>query len=313
LLGYGLAKIGWAYNQFPEPGVAQLMKTYGDSSPMNLLWTFMGASRPYTIFAGLGEVIGALLLIWRRTTTLGAIVVFGVMLNVVMMNFCYDVPVKQYSVHLLIMAVFLLLPEIPRLTNLLIWNRPTEKVDLLPPYTGSKTIWIYRAIKTAVIIIGFGIPIYMRINQEIEHFSKTTVQPEFFGSYEVEEFKRDGIVLDPASPDNFAWKSVAFQQLPYGIRGGPGPTDTISIGLSNTRMNGIPISVSSDESTVTVESGTTVVPQEIKLNQLKGDSLELSGETALGAIRLKLRRKDDDEYRLTGRGFHWINEVPFNR
>ena len=29
------------------------------------------------------------------------------MLNVVMLNFCYDVPVKQYSAHLLLMALYL--------------------------------------------------------------------------------------------------------------------------------------------------------------------------------------------------------------
>src|SRR5262245_5322877 len=88
MLGYGLAKVGSAVNQFAEPSVEQLMKTYGESSPMNLVWTFMGASRAYTRFAGLGEVVGALLLIWRRTTILGAVVSFGVMRNVVVVNCC---------------------------------------------------------------------------------------------------------------------------------------------------------------------------------------------------------------------------------
>jgi hypothetical protein len=44
MLGYGLAKVGTEFNQFPPPDVDQLMKTYGESSPMNLVWTFMGAS-----------------------------------------------------------------------------------------------------------------------------------------------------------------------------------------------------------------------------------------------------------------------------
>ena len=117
MLGYGLAKVSWDFNQFATIGDFQLEKKWGDSSPMNVVWSFMGASRAYTVFAGLGEVVGAILLLFRRTTILGAMVVVGVMTNVVMLNYCYDIPVKLYSSHLLMMAVYLLLPEAGRLGN----------------------------------------------------------------------------------------------------------------------------------------------------------------------------------------------------
>lgn len=48
------------------------------------------------------------------------------MLNVAMMNFCYDVPVKQFSSHLCLMALFIMLPEAQRLANVLFW-RPTHR------------------------------------------------------------------------------------------------------------------------------------------------------------------------------------------
>ena len=166
MLGYGLAKVGSVMNQFSEPSIEQLMKTYGESSPMNLVWTFMGASRAYTLFAGLGEVAGALLLVWRRTTILGAAVSFGVMLNVVMINFCYDVPVKQYSFHLLVMALYLLLPDLHRLANLLLWNQPVDKANLLPPYTSPRTIWVHRAFKAYAIAMGIAWPLGMDIYRE---------------------------------------------------------------------------------------------------------------------------------------------------
>ena len=44
MLSYGINKI-FAL-QFPEPGMQRLLQTYGDSSPMGLMWTFMGASQP---------------------------------------------------------------------------------------------------------------------------------------------------------------------------------------------------------------------------------------------------------------------------
>jgi hypothetical protein len=49
-------------SQFPAPTQDRLMQSYGDSSPMGLLWTFMGASEPYTMFVGFAEMISGILL-----------------------------------------------------------------------------------------------------------------------------------------------------------------------------------------------------------------------------------------------------------
>jgi hypothetical protein len=53
----------------------------------------------------------------------GALVSIGVMSPVVALNFCYDVPVKLYSSHLLAMKVFLILPDLRRLLNLFVFCR----------------------------------------------------------------------------------------------------------------------------------------------------------------------------------------------
>jgi len=50
LLGYGLAKV--IKTQFPFPSQDRLLEPIGEASPMGLLWTFMGVSTPYTVFAG---------------------------------------------------------------------------------------------------------------------------------------------------------------------------------------------------------------------------------------------------------------------
>lgn len=118
LLMYGLAKV--FPGQFAFPPAYWLVQTLGDSSPMRLLWAFMGYSKPYTIFAGVSEVLGGLLLLWRRTTSLGALVALAVMANVMMMNYCYDVPVKLLSTHLVALSLFLLLPDARRLCAVLV-------------------------------------------------------------------------------------------------------------------------------------------------------------------------------------------------
>jgi uncharacterized membrane protein YphA (DoxX/SURF4 family) len=132
MLGYGVGKL--VGGQFPPPGAGRLLQTYGDSSPMGLLWTFMGASPAYVVFAGAGETLGALLVLFRRTTTLGALVLVAVLTNVVMLNFCYDVPVKINSTHYLAMSLFLLLPDLRRLSNVLLFDRPTEPAPAAPDF-----------------------------------------------------------------------------------------------------------------------------------------------------------------------------------
>ena len=52
----------------------RLIEPFGNFSLMGVLWASIGASRPYEIFAGCAETLGGILLIFPRTTTLGALV-----------------------------------------------------------------------------------------------------------------------------------------------------------------------------------------------------------------------------------------------
>jgi hypothetical protein len=85
MIRYGTFKL--INSQFPPPALDRLMQSYGDSSPMGLLWTFMGASEPYTMFVGFAEMISGILLFPRKTSTLGALMSVGVLSNVVALNF----------------------------------------------------------------------------------------------------------------------------------------------------------------------------------------------------------------------------------
>jgi hypothetical protein len=70
-------------------------------------------------------VIGGVLLLFRRTTLLGALVVAIVMMNIAAINFFYDVPVKLYSSMLFLMAVFLMAKDFSQLLNALILHKPS--------------------------------------------------------------------------------------------------------------------------------------------------------------------------------------------
>ena len=77
MFSYGSAKV--IQSQFPDPSIGRLDADLRRSSPMGLLWTFMGYSQGYNWFAGAGEMLGGFFLMTRWTTLLGALVTFGVM------------------------------------------------------------------------------------------------------------------------------------------------------------------------------------------------------------------------------------------
>ena len=68
-------------------------------------------------------MLGGILLIIPRTTTLGALVCLADMIQVFMLNMTYDVPVKLLSFHLILLSLFLLAPDVQRLANLFFLNR----------------------------------------------------------------------------------------------------------------------------------------------------------------------------------------------
>lgn len=113
LLTYGLIKFSFGQFGLLPPG--QLTATYAESSPMGLLWRFMAASPGYQWVAGVAEVLPALLLLHRRTVTVGALIAAVTLTNVLALNLFYDVPVKLFSAHLLLTALVIALADARRL------------------------------------------------------------------------------------------------------------------------------------------------------------------------------------------------------
>src|ERR1044071_5878849 len=164
MLSYGFSKVvKWQFYDL-SPGV--LHQRLGDVPPMRLMWAFMGYSLPYTVFAGLAEVTGGVLLLWRRTATLGALVVAIVMTNVVLMNLCYDVPVKLFSTLLLVFAIAIGLPDARRLLGAVLGRAAAE----LPP-RARMTPGLERGrlvVKLALILLMM-LAVYLKYGQRPAH------------------------------------------------------------------------------------------------------------------------------------------------
>lgn len=300
MLGYGFAKVFPL--QMPAPGAARLMQPIGDASPMGLLWTFIGVSTPYQIFAGASEVLAGLLLLFRRTALVGALVTVGVMTNVVALNFCYDVPVKQFSSHLLFMALFLVAPHAARLASVLILNLPAQP-RALDPYPFAR-----RPVRIGVraILICYGL--YCVVGGVVGGFQgleqrrdSVAIAPELQGVYRVESFVRDG-VADRALEDKDRWVRVGLDANGLGFI-------QRADGLGGRRG----VSFDETKKTVTMRRRDAPEPDVLSYAIPEAGVLTLEGVFEGAPIAVRLRLNEADKPLLTTRGFRWINEVPFNR
>lgn len=151
ILSYGFAKV--FASQFPHL-MANMDARFIELSPMRVAWSFFGYSRGYQIFLGWGEVIPAVLLLFRRTSLLGALIMFVVMLNVFLVNIFFDVCVKLNSGIYTVLSVYLLMQEFTRLWNFFIANKITGP---RPEIVVERPRWL----KISSMVLNFGALAYI--------------------------------------------------------------------------------------------------------------------------------------------------------
>lgn len=273
---------------------------------MGLAWTFIGFSDTYTIFSGLCEVVAAGFLFYRKTRTLGALISFGVMLNVFLMNMSYDIPVKLFSLKMVILSVFLIGLDHKRLLNTFILNKATEPQQSKSPFKDKTANLAVLIIKVLALSGGF---IFMLTNniQSQSMYGDAAPKPPMYGIYEVEEFILNNDTIAPMANDTVRWrylvvekgdyanvfnmKSNHYDDLQYFIP----KTDTIKKELQLLNYN----------------DSTEVA--KLRYYKTEGEHYIFKGIYNGDSLKLRTLRKDENDFPLTSSKFKWVNEYPYNR
>ena len=306
-LGTTMLLYGWIKLfplQFILPGPDRLLQPYGDSSPMGLAWTFLGASIGYQMFAGASELIAGYLLFWRRTALLGALAAFAVLLNVFAINMFFDVPVKLFSGHLILMSVFIMAPDLPRLAGLFGFGLPTHPDRTEPFWSGWSALrpprvgWIHTAFVLAITAF------HVSNNLSASRQRGVLAEPHPLAQvYRVQDFTLDGQTGRDLE-DGERW-----------VRFGLNPRSSVATvqwasGLA-VRMR---LTVDTEAETLSFyDRGGSPPPTPDMTYRVDGDgTIHLQGLFEGDTIRASARPEDEDAL-LRSRGFHWVNEYPFNR
>jgi hypothetical protein len=298
MASYGAYKV--VQLQFPEPYLARLLQPFGEFSPMGLAWTFLGYSYPYTFFGGLAEVVGALLLMFRRTVLAGTLVLIPVLANVVMINFSYDVPVKLYSSHLLLFCFALLAPFARQLVNVVILNRPTERVELPFRVWPQTLLWPRVAFKL-VFIVGFLCATGLTVLESRNSYGAQVPPPPMYGIYEIQEFRLNGIIRPPLLTDLVRWRYLVIDKQFGCIVPMQGAKQWLTH-ETDTVAQALTLTLNSDSTAVYRLTYSADSGEYLFNGVVRGDTIEMSAK--------QLLKRD---FQIFKTGFNWVNEYPNNQ
>jgi uncharacterized membrane protein YphA (DoxX/SURF4 family) len=300
MLSYGFAKVFPL--QFGNITTYRLYERLGEMSPMGLLWTFMAYSQGYQFFGGLTEVIGGLLLFFKRTTTLGALICIGVLVNIFALNIFYDVPVKIYSFWLLLIGLYLAFDDFKRLWSFFIMNQATEskKFDV---FFENKWFKIGKITLKILFIVGVCGEMFYDRWKSVQY--KDTPKTAIYGAYKVEKFEKNNVVSES---DTLRWQEFFIDRR--------GARDLIFV----TNQDGLRKRVDFRNDTKNQQlfmtnytSTTDTVKYAFSYFQVDSSSLYLKGKIKTDSFKVSMKKMDRKGFLLKTRGFHWINEFPFNK
>ena len=284
MLVYGFDKMFKSH--FPFPSLEKLEQTFGESTPQGLLWAFMGYSTSYTIFIGIAEVLSGFLLLFRRTTALGALVVLIIMINVAVINFSYDVPVKLFASHMVGYALLLLYPFINSIFQFFILQKVTQLTQQ-PEVVLPQRIQSFRKIIKAGVIVSFTL-LFMHYSWEnMKNDGDSAPTPALYGIYEYSgSNSRDAKKLKKIIFDKkitlFQWEDLNSYYT--------ATVDTIS-------------------KTISFQSNNDKSDKRLLNYDFSENILTLSENDSSS---VQLRKVDVSNYPLLNRGFHWVVEYPVN-
>ena len=300
MINYGMAKV--IPLQMPYPSLTRLLQPFGTFSPMGVLWSSIGAAPAYEIFAGCAEMFGGLLLIFPRTATLGALVCLADMIQVFMLNMTYDVPVKLFAFHLILLSCFLLAPDLPRLAGVLFLDRATAARPRAQLFSSMRA---NRLALAAQIVLGLwlvGLNLYT-VRQYWSQYGGGRQYSALYGIWEVTQMSIDGQPRPPLLTDNTRWRRAIFD-FPQVVA-----LQRMDDSLAYYRTA---ISLS-DKTLVLTKGADKNWKANLAFDRPAHEKLIVDGRMDDHQLHMELQLTDRNKFLLVKRGFHWIQESAYNR
>jgi hypothetical protein len=288
---FGMAKV--IPTQFRPPALITLVEPVGNLSLSDMLWVSIGSATGYQIFTGVAEVLGGLLLLLPQTTPFGALICLADMSLVFTLNMAYDFGLKGISFHLILMSLFLLAPDLSRLSNVLLLDRPAG-ASTHPPLLRSRRALVAQTVFGLYLL---GVFTNLAVGFYYEEGGPGSPKSALYGIWEVEEMAVDGEVRPPLLNDyDRRWRRVIFDS----------PRRIIFQRTDDSFATyGVSIDTASKRLTLTKGNSRTWGAA-FMFDRPAEDRLVLTGQMDGRDIRLRLRLVGLDTFRLLNSPFRWV-------
>jgi hypothetical protein len=200
--------------QAPPPSLSNLNTAYGDFSDWKIFSLSLGVVAGYQSFLGLVEIVGGALLLYRKTATIGTLIILPFTGNVFFSNLAYNGGEYVYSAYLIAIALYLFAFDGIRLFTLLSLERPTAPNVFQPVLLG----WQKNGrlvLKTAFIlffVVLYGLQTRAGYAEGQYHFPRTAGLKGTEGIYNVAEFKLNGRAIPYSKTNPQRWQDVVFEK-----------------------------------------------------------------------------------------------------
>jgi len=250
------------------------LQRLGELTQGELLRMVVGASPVFQSFTGLAALLGGLLLLFPRTTLLGALICAANLSMAITLAVCFDLP-KLYVSCLFVLSLLLLAPDLRRLVDLFFLDRAVEPPRTPPAADG----WASRLLPLlGLVVIALGAAVAVPRLVQLH-----PPKPPFYGAWTVEELIVDG----EESADPRRWRRAVFQD--------PGALD-IELAIGSRKRHALDLDMSGK--TLTLDRRTRFTFQEPE-----DGVLILEGRLDGRHTRAKLRRM-----LISSPWFHWITD-----
>jgi hypothetical protein len=201
--------------QAPYPSISNLNTHYGDFSHWKVFSMSLGIVPGYESFLGGVEILAGLLLLYRKTATVGAFIIIVFTGNVFMSNLAYEGGEDVYSFYLITLALFLFAFDAVRLYTLFGQERAVRPNRFRPLLARQQQKWGRYAAKGGVLfffVFLYGFKTYTGFHTDPYPFPREDGLPGAAGIYDVTEFRINNRVIPYSLTDSLRWKDVVFEK-----------------------------------------------------------------------------------------------------
>jgi len=204
--------------QMPFPTISQLNTNLGDFTPGKLYWLTTGVSPFFEVFAGVFELLATILILYRRTTTAGALMMIAILVPIWFVNIGYDAGVELTSMHILSLSLLLLVRDSKKFYAILIEHKAVAltyipKIEFSDQWKNYvRLIFKYAFILIFIVYRGFG---YGNLYASGKSFKLPLDDglAGVSGIYNVSEFRVNNEPIPYASGDTIRWQNVVFEKF----------------------------------------------------------------------------------------------------